>query len=264
MVRSSKCSSLFFMGSFVQRSVGRVEINHSKAPRLFAKVQMLRCFATLWNACENIKVGHTHHRNAKFNKSDLVACLAWTLTKAYLDHSFSFFQVNYQGCRDCCRRFYLSLFFFGQLEWLLLDSQYALLELMMAEKPMNGAWVAQRCRFLSAMIRSCSIPRESKLLALQEKVNCSPVNRSEISVLVFFINYHEYLTLYVSSRKRTTAYIWIGVRSYSSIFASVTSFRCIYNSTNGVVYSEERLGVLVVFRSTGAHREFFLEEDTCR
>nr|CAB3263199.1 uncharacterized protein LOC104266112 [Phallusia mammillata] len=59
---------------------------------------------------------------------------------------------------------------FQQIEWLLLDAQYALLELMMENQPNDIEWIAQRCRYLSAMIRTSTIPKDSKLLTLQEKV----------------------------------------------------------------------------------------------
>nr|CAB3263198.1 uncharacterized protein LOC104266112 [Phallusia mammillata] len=41
---------------------------------------------------------------------------------------------------------------------------------MMENQPNDIEWIAQRCRYLSAMIRTSTIPKDSKLLTLQEKV----------------------------------------------------------------------------------------------
>nr|XP_009859922.1 uncharacterized protein LOC104266112 [Ciona intestinalis] len=60
---------------------------------------------------------------------------------------------------------------FQQIEWLLLDAHYALLEIMISELLSDTVWIEQRCRYLSAMIRASTITRDNKLLSLQEKVS---------------------------------------------------------------------------------------------
>ncbi|XP_063048932.1 uncharacterized protein LOC134442896 isoform X2 [Engraulis encrasicolus] len=61
-----------------------------------------------------------------------------------------------------------------QLEWVLLDSHFALLQALI-QQPSTGvagkqAWVSQRCQALSALIRLASIPPCRELLDMQEKV----------------------------------------------------------------------------------------------
>lgn len=59
-----------------------------------------------------------------------------------------------------------------QLEWVLLDGHFALLQALNQQQPGTGkqAWFAQRCQALSALIRLTSITPCRELLDIQEKV----------------------------------------------------------------------------------------------
>ncbi|CAK8678105.1 unnamed protein product [Clavelina lepadiformis] len=72
-------------------------------------------------------------------------------------------------------------FVFQQLEMILLNCQYALLEILIEERPNDTKWISQRCLYLSAMIRSTTIPRNKPLLALQEKVSQKLVSTNPCS-----------------------------------------------------------------------------------
>ncbi|KAL2083150.1 hypothetical protein ACEWY4_020923 [Coilia grayii] len=60
-----------------------------------------------------------------------------------------------------------------QLEWVLLDSHFALLQALIQQPTAvtgKQAWISQRCQALSALIRLTSIPPCRELLDMQEKV----------------------------------------------------------------------------------------------
>ncbi|XP_039248951.2 uncharacterized protein LOC120326691 [Styela clava] len=61
---------------------------------------------------------------------------------------------------------------FKQLEWLVLDCHYSLLELLMKEPAasIDEELISKRCNYLSALIRNVTIPQNDDLLQLQEKV----------------------------------------------------------------------------------------------
>ncbi|XP_066282667.1 uncharacterized protein [Branchiostoma lanceolatum] len=58
---------------------------------------------------------------------------------------------------------------YRQVEWMLLTSHYQLLEHLTAKQAGKEELIALRCRDLSALIRACSIPKNTELLAMQEK-----------------------------------------------------------------------------------------------
>ncbi|XP_078590119.1 uncharacterized protein LOC144870215 isoform X2 [Branchiostoma floridae x Branchiostoma japonicum] len=58
---------------------------------------------------------------------------------------------------------------YRQVEWMLLTSHYQLLEHLAAKQAGKEDLIALRCRDLSALIRACSIPQNTELLAMQEK-----------------------------------------------------------------------------------------------
>ncbi|KAL7877350.1 hypothetical protein SRHO_G00039930 [Serrasalmus rhombeus] len=58
-----------------------------------------------------------------------------------------------------------------QLEWVLLDAHFALLEVLMQQQSMiRQVWIAQRCQALTALIRLACIAPCRELLDMQEKV----------------------------------------------------------------------------------------------
>ncbi|KAI8486858.1 hypothetical protein Bbelb_353660 [Branchiostoma belcheri] len=58
---------------------------------------------------------------------------------------------------------------YRQVEWMLLTSHYQLLEHLAEKQAGKEELIALRCRDLSALIRACSIPQNTELLAMQEK-----------------------------------------------------------------------------------------------
>lgn len=60
-----------------------------------------------------------------------------------------------------------------QLEWVLLDAHFALLQSLTLQPPTAGKqlWVARRCQALSALIRLTTIAPCQELLNMQEKVS---------------------------------------------------------------------------------------------
>ncbi|XP_066552667.1 uncharacterized protein LOC136718819 [Amia ocellicauda] len=57
-----------------------------------------------------------------------------------------------------------------QLEWVLLEAHYSLLEDLVAQPRGREHWIAKRCQGLTALIRLTSIPACRELLDMQEKV----------------------------------------------------------------------------------------------
>lgn len=68
--------------------------------------------------------------------------------------------------------FYTMLFLL-QLEWIVLDCHYSLLEILVNEKNRDEELIAQRCGYLLSIARNVTIPRSDELLQLQEKVSAA-------------------------------------------------------------------------------------------
>lgn len=60
-----------------------------------------------------------------------------------------------------------------QLEWVLLDAHFALLQaLIQQDREGKQPWIVKRCQALTALIRLSSIAPCRELLDMQEKVDC--------------------------------------------------------------------------------------------
>lgn len=94
---------------------------------------------------------------------------------------FSVAVLTAQSVSQCVCRGEVS----GQLEWVLLDAQFALLQVLIQQgecqaKPgmEKQSLVAKRCQALTALIRLTSIANSQELMDMQERVRtgflCSP------------------------------------------------------------------------------------------
>ncbi|XP_069464249.1 uncharacterized protein [Ambystoma mexicanum] len=74
-----------------------------------------------------------------------------------------------------------------QIEWVLLEASYGLLELLVEASAGKEDWIGRRCQALSALIRLTSVPSGKELLNMQEKVCQLGVIASPCSSIALYL-----------------------------------------------------------------------------